>query len=122
MRRSACNIDAKFEALRSVVERDVADMNGLTEEQRRGYSFSAEREDEGRYPSLTVRRTEPTEKDSVVSFMKMRDMIAVGGSGQSFEVVPRWNNETSSCNLYVDGNRIEVWEVSQKALEPLFFG
>lgn len=122
LRRAACNLDAKFEALRSVVERDVGDMNGLTEEQRRGYTFSVEREDEGRYPSLTVRRMESGKEESVVSFMCMKNMIAIGGAGKSFEVVPRWNGETTSCDLYVDGERREVWEVSQKALEPLFFG
>ena len=57
-----------------------------------------------------------------MSFMCMKTVIVIGGAGQSFEVVPRWKNETSSSNLYVDGDRSEGWEVSQKALEPILFG
>lgn len=39
-----------------------------------------------------------------------------------FEVTPKWNDQACSCDLFVDEEKLEIWQVSQRALTPLFFG
>ena len=32
-----------------------------------------------------------------------------------------WNQNTASCDLSVNGEKMKLWEISQKALYPVFF-
>ena len=38
------------------------------------------------------------------------------------KIYPRWDDETSSCKLYIDDNHMKVWEICKLALQPLIFG
>lgn len=43
------------------------------------------------------------------------------GATPAFSAVPRLN-EDGECRLEVQGERLQFWQVSRKALEDLFFG
>lgn len=118
--RAECRVDLKFAALRQVVERDVADFNGLEDGQRGGRRFQFNSNGEGTQPFFTV---EEQGGDMRVSFQLKSSSIAVSGGGQAFSVFPKWNAESRTCKLYKrDGEGLfEVWEISQMALDPVFF-
>ena len=39
-----------------------------------------------------------------------------------FEVSPHWDSETASCQLKFQEQTLKPWQISQRALGPLFFG
>ncbi len=130
MALAECNLDLTFDALRSVVQRDVNEVNQLPAKKRRDYTFKFERNDQGMEPKFLVRRTRenPVDPDNkldieVVSFQQTQTFIAVNENGKVlFCAIPQWNADDLSCHLYVDEKPYEAWQVSQKALANLFFG
>ena len=50
--RAECKIDLLYDALCQVVERDVAEANKLSPDLRGGFTYSVERNDEGRLEDL----------------------------------------------------------------------
>ena len=114
-KRAECSLDLIYAALCQLVERDVEEMNALPESQRQSRTFRLEKNTDGDYPILRVL---PSEGDSSVFFQRKRDVIYINGK----TVCVRWDNEIGSCRLALDDEQLEVWQVSQRALEPLFFG
>ena len=39
----------------------------------------------------------------------------------AFEIDHRWNEETLTCDLLIDGERYSIWHISQKAIGDLLF-
>ena len=119
-RRAECRMDLKFAALRQIVERDVSDFNGLTEEQRGGRRFAFSANGEGTRPFFTV---EEQGGDMRVSFQLGHNSIAVSGGGQAFTTSLFWNAAARTCKLQRRDNKepFDVWEISQMALYPIFF-
>ena len=138
-KRAACQIDTVFEALLDVVQQDVAAMNELPAEQRRRpFKYKYDR----RYnEQAIVFRTDefgailPTNFGSNVAMavifekfgggdlIQIRQNLAQGTMKQ--DVTLDWNEKELSCGLIWDEDKthpLEVWQVSRKALEPLFFG
>ena len=118
--RAECRVDFKFEALRQIVERDVADFNGLNDGQRFGRRFNFTSNGEGTHPFFTV---EEQAGDMRVSFKLKGQSIRVNGGGQFFSLYPLWNAADRTCKLYKRDNErpFDVWEISQMALHPIFF-
>ena len=49
------------------------------------------------------------------------DYIVAAKNGAELKITRRWNPETTSCEYFADGKRAEPWQISNKALETLFF-
>ena len=79
---------------------------------------------------MRVRRFPEEDPDSAnvhwVTFRQTINAIIVepmiAPTKTSYEVTPKWNEELGSCELFIGDDTFEVWQVSQKALSPLFFG
>ena len=127
MDRARCSLDLVFDALIEIVERDVKDMNSLPATLRGSDKFWVEHNGDGLNKRLRVRRHPEQEPANyyvgAVTFVKSSTCIdVVIAPGDNFRVVPKWENSTSSCQLHVGEQQLKVWQISCKALSPLFFG
>lgn len=119
--RLDCNTDLKFEALWDVIEEDVAAINAAPDTKRGSCTFRAERENEGPRPCIRVTRRERDGIDmGAVWFCKERDAIRVKGLNE-LTVTVQWNAATSSCDFLLNEEPCPLWQLSKRALEPLFF-
>ena len=119
-KRAECNLDLIFEALSQIVTRDVGEMNALPESKRNGYTYKVETNSDGVFPIIRVGKVSSAgEEVRAVFFQLKRDFIHTNASGN---VHVRWDQEANACQLLINENRYEVWQVSQWVLGPLFFG
>ena len=119
--RADCNIDMKFEALAQIVERDVTEFNGLYERHRQGRTCQVQASTEGCRPQFRVELDADVANPPNVLFSLGPTAIRVNGGGVQFYIRPRWDGQR--CRMYLnDKEAIELWEISQTALENLFFG
>lgn len=118
--RVECRVDLKFAALRQVVERDVADFNGLNDGQRAGRKFNFSSNEEGTLPFFTV---EEEGGDMSVEFLLTPRSIRVKGGEEIVSFYPGWNIAERTCKLYRrdKDTPFDAWEISQMALSPIFF-
>ena len=128
--RAKCNVDLAFRALVGIIERDVAEANRLERSSLKGRRFEITRGDKGlevacRPPPNSVGITEPT-----VTFEKSSESIEVHCNGGNpfnpdptleFEVVPTWDKDSATCEFHIDNQPYKAWQISQRALETLFF-
>ena len=137
-KRAACDLDTVFEQLIQVVERDVKERNELTDaDPRLFHKFQVETTDD-QCVVYSTDSLDPSTSRQVV-FEKKRetqehgdqieiDVSRAGRRGRPLLVITlRWNAKKLSCDLLMKNQSseeqdwVEVWEVSQKALAPLFF-
>ena len=135
--RAACQVDTVFEEILKAVQEDVAAMNKLPADQRRNLHYTYERPNNrqanvyaedasGSIPthySFRVPMAVILTKEANGQCIQIQQKITQ--HGENVDVIPRWNAEKQSCELIWgdETNRpLEVQQVSQKALEPLFFG
>ena len=123
LRRARCNVDDIFAQLQERVEQDVAYMKSVTDAKNDGYSFQLEKEGgrfvvqyyfgENRLNAVVFRNS--TRGITIEQFF-VRD-----GGSEEFSVRWKWNEQECKCELFIDEKLHEVWQVSQKALSPMFF-
>jgi hypothetical protein len=122
--RSECSIEHLFMLLAEVVDTDVKTIN---ERDMRSVRFEFKRLNESKF--LVVKSmdygTGMRGVDSVV-FERTRAEIAVytasyDGPKAFFTAKPSFDG-AGSCRLEVSDQPLELWQVSRKALEDLFFG
>ena len=123
--RADCRLDFKFEALREIVERDVEEFNGLPQEKRGQKVFKFIPGDEGVHPWFIV---EGVGAPGKIKFKLFEDFILVTHGFVPHEesesrIRPAWNAVKRECRLLADDDKqtYEVWEISQRVLEDLFF-
>ena len=123
--QAKCTVDLAFRALAEIIDRDVKEANALSDDIRQGYTFSIERNGEGLRYRIQVSSVVPPHsrgyKTTSVLFEKSERHIRVTGDYGEFNVSPMWNAITATCELQIDGVRHRVWQISQKALDHLFF-
>lgn len=123
--RAKCTLDLAFRALAEIIDRDVDEANALPNDIRDDHSFQVERNGEGLQYRIQVRRVPPPNsygyKTRSVIFEKSERCIQVAGDHGGFKVLPMWNRETATCELQIEGVQHRVWQVSQRALDRLFF-
>ena len=125
LRRARCNVDDIFAQLRERVEQDVVNMNSISNAKNNISSFQFIEEDKERF---VVERdiADPHSNKEGVVFKSNLDTITVEhwlgrNVPQKFSVGCKWNEQECRCELVIDDEPHEVWQVSQKALLPIFF-
>ena len=123
--RAKCTVDLAFRALAEIIDRDVDEANALPDDIREGYTFEVERKDEGLRCRIQVSRVPPLHsrgyKTAFVLFEKSERCIQITGDHGGFKVLPLWNREAATCELQIEGVQHQAWQVSQRALDRLFF-
>ena len=120
--RSECSLERVFLVLSEVVASDVKARQGLHD----GAEYDHTRRDH----KIIVSRTRDfgggiKEAEGVV-FERIKGSITVAAVDPKGNEVPLFAATPSlapdgDCKLEVNGDSLELWQVSRKALEPLFF-
>ena len=119
--RAECSPDRAFHALAEVVDSDVKAANGL---RRSGVSFHFHGEATGKIVVIReLDRGGVKELRSVVFELISGEIVTKKGPENSvlFSAVPSLNRN-GECLLEIEGDSYELWQVSRRALESLFFG
>ena len=133
-----CNIHTVFENLIKAVEKGAKAMSDLPWE-KRGYvkyacnkqggslAFIFHTNESGRRILSDENPDQTNQVVLVKDAAERRIQIHLNSTGQPIyrDFAPRWNVEKQVCELVLDGNAdrsLEVWQVSQEALVPLFSG
>ena len=112
--RYACTVDAAFKTLVAVIESDVQSFNRLSSN------------DDCEVKHVDYR---------TVTFSRGSRVTAVSISGQTIEVrpmrsnailkvihiTPKWNEESMSCDLVIDGKAMSMHRASQRAIGDILF-
>ena len=124
--RADCNIDLTFEALFGLVQRDAKQANGIDTLTEGRFKYSVQKEYGGAVPMFSVARQMNGSPVATVRFEMLPLELRVSRTrgrnrDDGFSVTPRWNESECKCDLFIGDEPHELWQVSQKALEPLFF-
>ena len=130
--RHRCTLHLAFEQLRDAVKTDIEEAVGLlTPERRNSFPFGFEDDPSG---DRFIAHGNPIGEEGGgqrirVAFGLFQDRIAIrlvglghDNFGPELTVRQKWDAESASCQLCLDGKLVTAAQVSQMALEPLFFG
>ncbi len=129
-KRSQCNVDTALSALAEIVKRDVSEANRLDD----GENPNARRfEIEHAKDHFKVQRLAPPNSfgspTPFVLFQKSDELIEVYSNNGNpfdrpvleFKIKSIWDVGAGACRLIADNETQESWQISQRALESLFF-
>ena len=126
---AGCDLDLTFNALFDVLKRDIEIANKLPPKKRRYFTFKLERNGEGITPTIRITRQVKspleTNPENVAEFDLYGNAVRLESpllKERLTKIYPRWDNETSSCKLYINDKHVKVWEISRLALQPVIFG
>ena len=135
-KRAACQSDAILKDLLRAVEQDVEAVNDLPVEQRGPCKYRYTPQLTGASVFRTFEDGDPVPTDHNLN-LQLSVFFKNDASGQRIKINQHflkhsedhvvtliWDAKNLSCQLIWDGNKdlpLEIWQVSQKALEPLFF-
>jgi hypothetical protein len=121
--RSKCSLRGAFQILTEVVETNVERANALPDS---NYSFESKRLDQRLVVTATLESMLGQGYATVVFHLRdseiavTRSLHPTARSELAFSAKPCFTAE-GDCVLEVDGVPLQLWQVSRKALEPLFF-
>ena len=122
--RVDCDSRLIFQALLDVVRRDVDEINRAEPGKRHGFQFNLHESPEGTIPRFVVGRTHPNYTESPprgAVFERHPTIVKIILHDEVIEIVPVWDEATSSCRFTIDDIPYKVCQVAQKALSRLFF-
>ena len=126
LRCARCNVNYMFAQLQERVEQDVSYVNSISDAKKNISSFRVEKEHGERF--VVILDTDNTRVlKEIVVFENNSGIIGVehlqqgNKTLQQFNVDWKWNEKECKCELFIDDEPHEVWQVSQKALLPIFF-
>lgn len=120
--RADCNLAVTFNALFSVAKRDVAEANRVEALTSPSTDFAIQRENGGIEPTFCVSRRVGGNTVKEVQFQQSPMEICIDPTnGEAFRVRAQWDSSKNCCELFVNDVPCEVWQISKKALEQLFF-
>ena len=123
--RAECNPAFVFDSMYKQVEKDVDRANK--------YHLSNNCDNEFRFvpklkdcdnPSFGVSEVSKSTGSSYrdIAFIQYKTQIVIKLSdGKKLRIVDQWNSKDQRCDYIVDGERMNVWEISKLALESMFF-
>ena len=122
-KQAECTLDRSFSAVHACVKHDVDTVNKTESNKKAGEWFGCE--GDGDSSMFTIRRKASRDcEEREVRFSKDKDKQAIQVDRTPLDpltVAVRWNDEKLACVLSIDDVPYEPWQVSQKALGPLFF-
>ena len=128
--RHRCTLRMAFDQLHDVVKADVEEANGLLTPERQDrfpieFNYNPGRfdahghpiADQGGGPQIGVIFTLHADRITIVTWSEL------GKELRSEQILhQRWDTKSASCQLYLDEKSATISQISQIALEPLFFG
>ena len=122
--RAKCRVDLIFEALRQVIERDVAEFNKLSANDRTDRTAILIKNGDGIFPmvGVQVRSAEGSKQD--ITFVQEANILKVHAANQVLNIGAAWDPKRQACLLTDrkgDKTYESPWELSQAVLGPFLF-
>ena len=124
--KADCNVADNLLALYHQAGKDVEDANKLSDKIRGELTFKV-----GKFDAVVMRFTvmrmfADSPAGQAINFCVGSDEIIINRLkdhkyGGEFIVKCKWNETKGECELLIDDQTYELWQISQKALSPLFF-
>ena len=131
--RHDCTLDLAFAELLDAVKADVEEANSLLPEYRKNaakFVVSNGKKLRKRFVVMGCPINRSPYSDQYKFLFELGDaQIHIERTGpdtltklEDMTITQKWDAATSSCLLFLDGKQVPVSEISQVALEPMFFG
>ena len=123
-------IQVAFCTLHKRVCKDTKEANGALEDSGIDLNYSVTGIDKsGRFPCFTAKRVIGRGEDRgkvlrSVEFAAQGQEIYVYGDPEGrrlFSITSQWNEEKMQCDWMIEGEALELWQVSRRALRDLIF-
>ncbi len=117
--RASCTINDLFQALLSRLKADIEEKREVHPDSE----FTVKRKVAGDVlEKVAILGPKHLGLTPIVELKKEGATIKVHGTeGEMFVVMPKWDQETAECLLLIDDKPLDLWQISQRALYPLFF-
>ena len=118
-RRYSCNGQSIFDSLRRRIKLDVQRINSAVGVER----FSITSDGNGDFVAC-LKAEEITRRAAFQLSETGIVVVTVESEGRlppPLKISHKWDVKTATCQLTIDGEIVELWEISQRALGPLFF-
>ena len=126
--RLLCTLEDAFRSLRAIVEEDIAEMNAWLNTHEKGYRYEISsdeqaKEEFGVHRQLASRENRPEEYDVRVEINREARGIEVRIPAENIllSLSVEWCEQDVACRYFLDNEPVALWEISSKALEPIFF-
>ena len=120
--RARCTLSSKFAELLDTVKFDVEEVNRTPSPRRHGQLFKVECKSDSCTLVRRFRENSSNETSGNVTFeIKEREIHIHLPERVTFQIMPKWNEESLSCDLLLDEKPMDLWQISQKALGGFFF-
>ena len=121
--RSQCTIDGAFDALRSQVKEDVCKANDITHV-RRTISFTVDSTSDSEFFVYRLRGDRQKKDPDGIRFYKNTKHLSFRPTKEDKPtmVTMAWDQEKCRCNYLIDGKKVRMWQISQRALCEFIFG
>ena len=121
--RSQCTIEYWFEKLVSIIENDVKKFNNLPEEKKKNVGrFDCKRTNKSELSICEYDEVHHDQSEDTISIQKNTNCIyAFRNENTIYKLEPQWNPKTMTCDLLVNGESYELWELSQLAVGDFLF-
>ena len=118
-RRASYTVDDVFEALVCRLEADIEEKKDVHPDS----DFTVHRKVVGEaLEKVAIRGSKDLGHTPIVELKKEGATIKVHGTeSEKFVITPKWDQDTAQCSLLIDNKPFELWQISQRALYPLFF-
>lgn len=121
-----CTVQTMLLDLVEVVRSDVREMNSLLEKQGKEERYTVIRDPRPSTSFGVCVKDTPAGLSFVVDNQRNAIMIDTPLEYHSLWVYVRWDEKTYSCHYFMDEGeqrrQVQLWEISRKALYPMFFG
>ena len=114
--RANCTIFGTFAKIDEAVRHDVSCFNRLPPDSRSGRQYDCH--ESGAY---ALRVTNNYNRDEVLIKLNTETVEILANRVVQFVVCQKWNEETLTCDLTIDGSVTCPWKVSQKAIGDFMF-
>ena len=128
--KADCVIEVLFDgALFDQISRDadIATSRLSDPKGRSPFEFKVTKLHQNHFPIIEVEQvykgsTMPVRTVRIVLDRLEDKIVAHPYQGDAFEITKKWDDEMTTCNVYMNGEPCELWKISKAALDNLFFG
>ena len=127
--RANCTLEGMFEELRCTMEGDIKRFNSLPPPRRRRMMFDSNQVHSHKFEVYPVARNPAGDmirintNDSI--FIQMTNILITAersGVHAPLTITPKWNEESLTCDLVINGAVLSMSQISQKILGEFFLG
>lgn len=120
--RAKCTIEGAFEELYMRVKEDVCALDSVRYK-KKNRVFDVERKNDNEFVVCCFRGNPPKRDPDGIRFYRNLKYLSFRPTNEdeSIVVTMKWNQKNVRCDYFIDGKKVEMWQISQRALCEFFF-